>query len=404
MYSIAPYDPGPRQMNNPEEERILPAGPVPGDVSGETRSIRVSPARVESHERSRGATSAPQGRFESRTLERCDDGWDSVTEVPPPTITSVTEESARSIISRNDSPDVPFSQSINPYRGCEHGCIYCYARPSHAYLDLSPGIDFETRLFAKTNAVDLLRDALGKRHYTPSPIALGANTDCYQPIERRYRLTRGIIELLSECSHPLTIVTKSSLVERDLDLLGPMARRNLVRVHVSIGTLDRTLARRLEPRAASPRRRLDTLRALASAGIPCGVLVAPIVPALSDKSIEEVLEAAAAAGATSAAYIVMRLPHELKGLFHDWLSQHYPLRARHVMSAVRQLRGGKENDPRFGDRMSGTGLFADLIGRRFAIACRRLSLHGSDHGGREIPPLDTGKFRPPAIGSQLPLF
>ncbi len=374
------------------------------DEPSEIHAIRLYEAHVDSVERSRGAHGAPQGRFESVTRERFDDGWCEDDEAPPATQTSVTEEWARSIISSNASPDVPFEQSVNPYRGCEHGCTYCYARPSHSYLELSPGIDFETRLFAKTNAVDLLRTELAKPRYVPSPIALGANTDCYQPVERKYRLTRGIIELLAECRHPLTIVTKSALVERDLDLLAPMARDNLVRVYVSISTLDRTLARRLEPRAASPQRRLDTLRALASAGIPCGVMVAPIIPALSDKSIEEVLEASSAAGASGAAYIVMRLPHELKGLFRDWLSLHYPMRAEHVMSAVRQLRGGRDNDPRFGERMSGTGLFAELIGRRFAIACRRLGLNGGSRGGREPPPLDRGMFRPPVSGGQLPLF
>lgn len=374
------------------------------DEPCEIHAVRLYPARVDSVERSRGAHGAPQGRFESATRERFDDGWCEEDDTPQATQTRVTDECARSIVSRNTSPDVPFEQSVNPYRGCEHGCIYCYARPSHSYLELSPGIDFETRLFAKTNAVDLLRVELAKPSYVPSPIALGANTDCYQPIEREYRLTRRIIELLAECRHPLTIVTKSALVERDLDLLAPMARDNLVRVYVSISTLDRTLARRLEPRAASPQRRLDTLRALASAGIPCGVMVAPIIPALSDKSIEEVLEAAGAAGASGAAYIVMRLPHELKGLFRDWLSLHYPLRAEHVMSAVRQLRGGRDNDPRFGERMSGTGLFAELIGRRFAIACRRLGLNGGSRGGREPPPLDRGMFRPPVPGGQQPLF
>ncbi len=387
-----------------EEDCILPARSMTSDAPSEIHAVRLYPARVDSVERSRGAHGAPQGRFESATRERFDDGWCEDDEAPPATQTSVTEECARSIISSNASPDVPFEQSVNPYRGCEHGCTYCYARPSHSYLELSPGIDFETRLFAKTNAVDLLRTELAKPRYVPSPIALGANTDCYQPVERKYRLTRGIIELLAECRHPLTIVTKSALVERDLDLLAPMARDNLVRVYVSISTLDRTLARRLEPRAASPQRRLDTLRALASAGIPCGVMVAPIIPALSDKSIEEVLEASSAAGASGAAYIVMRLPHELKGLFRDWLSLHYPLRAEHVMSAVRQLRGGRDNDPRFGERMSGTGLFAELIGRRFAIACRRLGLNGGSRGGREPPPLDRGMFRPPVSGGQLPLF
>ena len=299
---------------------------------------------------------------------------------------------------------MPFTQSINPYRGCEHGCIYCYARPSHSYLELSPGLDFETKLFAKTNAVELLRKELSARGYVPSPIALGANTDCYQPAERKYRLTRGIIEVLAECNHPVTLVTKSALVERDLDLLAPMARKNLAKVFVSIGSLDRTLARRLEPRAASPQRRIDILRALSSAGVPCGVMVAPIVPALSDKSIEEVLDAAASAGATTAAYIVMRLPHELKDLFRDWLAVHYPLRAEHVMSVVNQLRGGRDNDPRFGERMTGTGLFADLLGQRFAIACKRLGLDGRDRGGREPPHLDTTQFRPPSATGQLSLF
>ncbi|MBS0337964.1 MAG: PA0069 family radical SAM protein [Proteobacteria bacterium] len=368
------------------------------------RSIPLHPARAGTAEKSRGAPDARQGRFEKDAREAFDDGWTPDDEPLPALETSVTEERARSIISRNESPDVPFSQSINPYRGCEHGCIYCYARPSHSYLEMSPGLDFETRLYAKTNAVELLRAELGRRGYVPSPIALGANTDCYQPVERKYRLTRGIVELLAECDHPLTIVTKSALVERDLDLLAPMARKNLVRAYVSIGTLDRALSRRLEPRAASPQRRLDTLRALSAAGVPCGVMVAPVIPALSDKSIEEVLEAASAAGAQTAAYILMRLPHELKGLFREWLGAHYPLRAEHVMSVVQQVRGGKDNDPRFGERMTGTGLFADLIGQRFAVACKRLGLNGRDRGGRETPALDTGRFRPPSAAGQLSLF
>ena len=377
---------------------------MPNDQPSETRSIRLHAARADTVEKSRGATHAPQGRFEREEREAFDDGWTAGDESASPHETTVTEERARSILSTNDSPDVPFTHSINPYRGCEHGCIYCYARPSHSYLELSPGLDFETKLFAKTNAVELLRKELAARSYVPSPIALGANTDCYQPVERKYRLTRGIVEVLAECNHPLTIVTKSALVERDLDLLGPMARKNLVKVFVSIGSLDRTLARRLEPRAASPQRRIDTLRALSAAGIPCGVMVAPIVPALSDKSIEEVLAAAAAAGARSGAYIVMRLPHELKGLFRDWLAKHYPLRAEHVMSVVNQLRGGRDNDPRFGERMSGTGLFADLLSQRFAIACRRLGLDGRNYGGRESAELDTTQFRAPSAAGQLALF
>lgn len=377
---------------------------MPSDASSEIHPVRIYAARVDSVDRARGASDARQGRFESLTREDYDDGWREDDETPPAIQTCVSEEVARSIISTNNSPDVPFEQSVNPYRGCEHGCIYCYARPSHSYLELSPGIDFETRLFAKTNAVELLRQELAKPRYVPKPIALGANTDCYQPIERKYRLTRGIVELLAECRHPLTIVTKSALVERDLDLLAPMARENLARVYVSISTLDRTLSRRLEPRAASPQRRLDTLRALASAGVPCGVMVAPVIPALSDKSIEEVLEASFAAGATSAAYIVMRLPHELKGLFRDWLSRNYPLRADHVMSIVQQMRGGRDNDPQFGGRMTGTGLLAELTSRRFTIACKRLGLDYGAKGGREAPPLETGRFRAPVSGGQLALF
>jgi len=374
------------------------------EIRSEIRSIAVHSARARTQEKSRGATHAPQGRFEKEEREACDDGWTTEDASPPPRETTVTEERARSIISRNDSPDVPFTQSINPYRGCEHGCIYCYARPSHSYLELSPGLDFETKLFAKVNAVELLRKELGARGYVASPIALGANTDCYQPAERIYRLTRGILEVLAECNHPATIVTKSALVERDLDLLAPMARKKLVKVFVSIGCLDRSLARRLEPRAASPQRRLDTLRALAAAGVPCGVMVAPVVPALSDKSIEEVLEAASIAGAASAAYIVMRLPNELKELFREWLAVHYPLRAEHVMSVVNQLRGGGDNDPRFGKRMTGTGLFADLLGQRFAIACKRLGIDGRDAGGRKVPKLDTTLFRPPSTSGQMDLF
>jgi len=277
----------------------------------------------------------------------------------------------------------------------------CYARPSHAYLELSPGLDFETRLFAKTNAAELLKEALSKPGYAAKPIAFGTNTDCYQPAERRYRVMRGVLELLAACEHPLSIVTKSALVERDLDLLAPMARKGLAKVFVSINTLDRTLARRLEPRAASPQRRLDTLRALGRAGVPCGVMVAPVIPALTDKSIEEVLEAAAAAGATAAGYILMRLPHEVKPLFKEWLAAHYPQRADHVMSVVRQLRGGRENDPNFGTRMTGTGTFAELIRGRFDLACRRFGLNEERRGEA---PLDCTLFRPPQRGGQMGLF
>jgi DNA repair photolyase len=347
----------------------------------------------------RGARSFVQGRFESVAREVFDDGWTPDEPDTRELKTFVTIEKARSIISRNDSPDVGFSQSINPYRGCEHGCIYCYARPSHAYLELSPGLDFETKLFAKTNAAECLREELAKPGYRPSTIALGANTDCYQPIERKHRITRQLLEVLAECEHPVSIVTKSALVERDLDLLGPMGRKRLARVFVSIGTLDRELARKLEPRAASPQRRLDVVRKLNENGVPCGVMIAALVPALNDKTMEHVLEAAAAAGAKEAAYVVMRLPHELKTLFKEWLAEHYPQRAEHVMSIVRQMRGGKENDPNFGTRMSGTGNYAELMEKRFDIACRKYGINR-----REELDLDCSRFRPPSPGGQLSLL
>ena len=354
-------------------------------------------------QRQRGALSQMQGRFETVERAAFDDGWAREDEPLEPLQTTVTVERARSIISKNDSPDIPFDQSINPYRGCEHGCIYCYARPSHAYLELSPGLDFETKLFAKTNAAELLREELAKPGYVVSPISLGANTDCYQPAERRFGITRQIIEVLAECEHPLTIVTKSALVERDLDLLAPMAQKNLVKVFVSIGTLDRVLARKLEPRAASPQRRLDVIKALAQAQVPCGVMVAALIPALNDKTLEHVLEEASRAGAQEAAYVILRLPNELKELFKEWLATHYPERADHVISIVRQMRGGRDNDPRFGARMRGTGNFAELISKRFAIACKRFGLNGHG-GGRRLPELDCTRFVAPSPAGQMRLF
>jgi len=371
------------------------------------RSIALRAAEVTSAAgKSRGALSHLAGRYETVEREEYDDGWAREEEPPSPLKTFVTEERARSIIQHNDSPDLPFTQSINPYRGCEHGCSYCYARPSHSYLDLSPGLDFESKLFAKVNAAELLRTELGKRGHKPSAISIGANTDAYQPIERRYRITRSIIEVLSDCDHPFTVVTKSALVERDLDLIAPMARKNLVKIFVTITTLDRTLARRLEPRAASPQRRLDTVRALAEAGVPVGVMVAPIIPGLNDKSIEEVIEAAAAAGARGVAYTIVRLAHELKPLFREWLEAHVPLRAAHVMSLLRDMRGGKDNDPRFGLRMTGMGNYAELIARRFEIARRRAGLDREARGGTNAP-LDCTLFRPPAQAAdslQMGLF
>ena len=352
----------------------------------------------------RGATFNPENRFRHESREPVEDGWTApVAEesAPSPPKTTVTIQNARTIIARNDSQDIPFDRSINPYQGCEHGCVYCYARPSHAYLDLSPGLDFETRLFAKPNAATLLREELAKPGYRCEPMALGTNTDPYQPIEREWRITRQIIEVLAECDHPITITTKGVAIERDLDLLSAMASKNLVHVQVSIAMLDPDLARKLDPRAPAPQRRLEMIRALAGVGVPVGVNVAPVIPQLTDKDLESVLEAAAAHGARSAMWVMLRLPREVKELFRDWLAQHYPLRAAHVMSIVQQIRGGRDNDPRFGARMRGQGQFADLIEHRFEIACRRLGLNQ----GRGIS-LETARFRPPrpAGTAQLDLF
>ena len=343
-------------------------------------------------QKGRGATFNPDNRFRRDTREAYDDGHvhDDEVDAPPRLKTTVTVQLSRTIISRNDSPDVGFTQSINPYQGCEHGCIYCYARPSHAYLDLSPGLDFETKLFAKPNAAALLRKELAHPKYVCDPIALGANTDPYQPIEREWKVTRSILEVLSECRHPFSIVTKSSLVERDIDIIAPMARESMARVFVSVTTLDHDLARKLEPRATAPARRLQTVKALSDAGIPVGVLVAPIIPQLNDCDMESILEAAAANGARWAGWILVRLPHEIAPLFRDWLATHYPLRAAHVMSIIQQLRGGRDNDPRFGSRMTGSGEFSALLEKRFSIAVKRLGLN------RDRAPLDTTKFVPPS--------
>ena len=339
----------------------------------------------------RGAPSNPAGRFESVTTTREDDGWEQDAEPAPRPDTTVTEERARTIISHNESPDIHFTQSINAYRGCEHGCIYCYARPSHSYLNLSPGIDFETKLFAKTNAAEQLRKELAKPSYRCSPINLGANTDPYQPIERRYRITRSIIEVLDEHSHPFTIITKNALVERDIDLLAPLAAKKLVHVFVSVTSLDNRLASTLEPRASAPHRRLKAVEALNSAGVPCGVMVAPISPMVTDRYLEKILEGAAAAGAPAAGYTIVRLPYELKHLFREWLALHVPERAEHVMSLIQQMRSGRDNDPNFGSRMRGEGEFAELIRQRFRLACRKQGIGF----GRDVK-LDCSSFTPPA--------
>ena len=302
----------------------------------------------------RGATANPDSRFAAWQREACDDGWPT-DETPPALRTQVGLDTSRTVISYNQSPDVPFDRSLNPYRGCEHGCIYCYARPSHAWLGLSPGLDFETQLFRKPDAAAQLERELAAPGYRPAPLVLGANTDPYQPIERRYQVTRQVIQVLHDCQHPLAITTKSALVLRDLDLLVPMARQGLAAVLVSVTTLDRDLARRLEPRAAAPRRRLEVIAALAQAGVPVGVLVSPLIPGLTDADLESILEHAVGAGATRAGSILIRLPRELAGLFEAWLREHYPQRAEKVLSLIRQCRGGRLNDPQFGARMTGAG-------------------------------------------------
>jgi DNA repair photolyase len=342
----------------------------------------------------RGALSNPPPRFNRERVERVDDGWYMEEDAPADIPTSVEPDHARSIIARNDSPDVPFEQSINPYRGCGHACVYCYARPTHAYLGLSPGIDFETRLFYKADAARLLEEELARPGYACKPITLGANTDPYQPIERRLCVTRSVLEVLARCRHPVSIVTKSALVLRDLDLLGQLARDGLVNVAVSVTTLDAEMKRRLEPRTASPQARLRTIRELTSAGIPAGVMVAPVIPALTDHELEAIVEAAAHAGARWAAYVVLRLPHEVKTLFREWLTEHYPQRAQHVMSIIQALRGGRDNDPRFGSRMRGTRPFSELLRTRFQLACRRHGLLTQ----RILPPVTT-LFTPPRRSS-----
>ncbi len=369
---------------------------------------QVAPASVPSVARKgRGATLTPTGRFEQLRRETdasdwSDPGWSDgggTEYVPPPLRTEVAVDAARNIVTYNQSPDIGFDRSINPYQGCEHGCVYCFARPTHAHYGLSPGLDFETKLFAKPNAKALLEKELAQAGYRCRPIAMGTNTDPYQPIERSYRVTREIVETLARYDHPLTIVTKSALVARDLDLFAAMATKNLIWIGISVTTLDRELARRLEPRAASPPRRLAAMRALSEGGVPVGVMVAPVIPALNDQEIETILEAARDAGASSAGCVPLRLPHEVKDLFVAWLGEHAPLKQKRVLAQIRAMRDGKLNDPEFGSRMRGSGNYAAMIRQRFAVACRRLGLE------REGRPLDTKRFRRPALpGEQLSLF
>ena len=323
--------------------------------------------------RGRGAGLNPSGRFEARQRETFDDGWQTLEELPP-FKTEVQVEKPRTAITRNESPDIPFDRSINPYRGCEHGCIYCFARPTHAYMGLSPGLDFEAKLFAKPDAAKLLERELAKPGYKPRVIAIGTNTDPYQPIEKEWRIMRQILEVLAKAEHPVAIVTKSALITRDIDILAPMAKKGLVKVGISVTTLDRKLARSMEPRASTPSKRLEAVKILTEAGIPVAVMMAPVIPALNDHEIERVLEAGKAAGATEASYVLLRLPLEVSPLFRDWLLRNYPDRYRHVMSLVRSMRDGKEYDSEFGKRMKGAGPYAWQISRRFEMATKRLGL------------------------------
>jgi DNA repair photolyase len=354
----------------------------------------------------RGAVGNVVGRFEVQHSEVVDDGWYREEDEHKPLKTHITQELAKSILSHNQSPDLPFSISLNPYRGCEHGCIYCFARPTHAYLGLSPGLDFETQLFAKTNAAALLRQELAHHNYCPSPIALGVNTDAYQPCERQFNITREVLEVLLECQHPVGLITKSALIERDLDIIVKLAEKRLAVVAITITTLDHKVARQLEPRAASPTRRLEIIRRFAQAGVPVAVSVAPIIPFVTEQEMEKVLAAAVDAGATAAGYTVLRLPHEVNPLFQQWLQTHFPERANRVMNRIRDMRGGADYKAEFGSRMRGEGVWADMIRQRFGKTLKRLNIER--HG--RFGDLDCSLFRKPDFipsnkkTSQMDLF
>ena len=354
----------------------------------------VSPTDAPGLVKGRGTVWAIGHRFNERSRDAFDDGWGTLEQAAleehsAPT-TQIIEENARSILASNESPDIGFDLSINPYRGCEHGCVYCYARPTHSYLNLSPGLDFETRIVAKVNAAERLREALSGRNYKPAMLNIGSVTDAYQPAERGLRITRSVIEVLSETRHPFSVITKSSLVERDIDLIAPMARQNLAAVYVSLTTLDPQLARAMEPRAAAPHRRLRTIETLARAGIPVGVSVSPTIPFLNEPELERIMQAARDAGAQRAFSIVLRLPWEVNPIFQQWLQQHVPDRAARIMARVRDMRGGKDNDSRFGVRMQGEGIWAELLRQRFHKACERMGYR------RDRIELDLTQFRPPS--------
>jgi DNA repair photolyase len=370
-----------------------PPAPLPSTPAGE-----IGTAVDRDRRRGRGTLSNATGRYEPLARVVFDDGWQKLDDLPP-FKTSVTVDATRKIITRNDSPDISFDRSINPYRGCEHGCVYCFARPTHAYLGLSPGLDFESKLFMKPNAPELLERELSAPGYAPKIIAIGTNTDPYQPIERQHQIMRRILEVLERAGHPVGIVTKSALVLRDLDILARMAKRDLVKVAISVTTLDAKLARTMEPRASTPQRRLDALRQLVKAGVPASTLVAPVIPAINDAEIERILDAVAATGVRHAGYVLLRLPLEVRDLFREWLMANFPDRHRHVFKLIRDMRGGKDYDSTFGTRMTGKGPIAWMIGRRFEVACERLGLNATS------VKTTTEHFRPPLPASeQLSLF
>ncbi|MDG2072376.1 MAG: PA0069 family radical SAM protein [Pseudomonadales bacterium] len=348
-------------------------------------------------QKGRGASSNPDSRFADRSITTFQDGWDSQDDQPNKLKTEVLKETSRTIISTNNSPDIPFQSSINPYKGCEHGCIYCYARPTHAYWDLSPGLDFETKIIVKENAVALLKDTLSKPGYKVSPIVIGANTDPYQPLEATLKITRSLIKVLSGFNHPFSIISKSGMMTRDLDLLAPMAEKRLFSAAISVTTLDNDLKRKLEPRAASGQVRLDTIRTLTEAGIPVSLMVAPIIPSINDNELERILVAGHDAGAVSATYILLRLPLEVSDMFREWLAVHFPDRADKVMGIVQNTRGGQDYQSQFGERMRGSGAFADLLQQRFDVACRRLGFKRGEHTS-----LDSSLFK--RVNQQLTLF
>ena len=374
----------------------LPIQPEPAGAVSTFEQIGI--AIDQERRRGRGAQSNASGRYEAEARVAFDDGWQSLDDLPP-FKTTVALDTARKVISRNDSPDIGFDRSINPYRGCEHGCVYCFARPTHAYLGLSPGLDFESKLFVKPDAPELLEKELAAPGYEPRMIAIGTNTDPYQPIERERKIMRGILEVLERTSHPVGIVTKSALVVRDIDILSRMAKRNLAKVAISVTSLDPKLARAMEPRASTPSKRLAALRQLADAGIPATVMVAPVIPALNDAEIERILDAAAHAGVKEASYVMLRLPLEVRDLFREWLMANYPDRYRHVFTLIRDMRGGRDYDSQWGTRMKGTGPMAWMIGRRFEIACDRLGLN------KRRSKLTTTHFiKPKKSSEQLDLF